>query len=180
MTDLNAIIPVTDSFDLTPAEQNVVNTQHLARHMEGCFVLMGRLLKTNRDNAYWSLAGYETWKDYVEQVGIGSPNTASRLIQIYSVVEDKILTEAEVQAIGVTKMKMLLPTIKDGQVDPGLLDIATHGPISDLATALGRPPKDKNRAFKIICPRCGVEIPGAKYVEKTDGQTDTGKGGQPL
>jgi len=50
-------LQITESIKLTTAEQNTVDTQHLARHVKGCFVAMGGLLKENQLNVYWAESG---------------------------------------------------------------------------------------------------------------------------
>jgi len=173
MTD---IIPVSDTIELTIAESNVVDTMQLARHVKKCFVRMGELLKANKDNAYWSQSGYENWRDYVEQLGIGGQATASRLIAVYELCAGAILSEDEVYEIGLEKMKLLLPLAKKGMLTPEIISLAKSSPKRDLMAQLGLRIPHNDSKHSVTCSRCGAEITGAAWIKK-DGHTAEDKTG---
>jgi len=163
---MSDLIPVTQSIQLTPAEQNVVDTQHMARHVKGCFVALGGLLKLNKDNAWWSQAGFEAWRDYVEQLGIGDYTMATRLIKVYEIVTSQYISEEDVHEIGMTKMFLLLPMAKQGKLPLEIIDLAKNCTNRDLREKLGLKVTRNDGAHSVTCSRCGAEITGAKWVEK--------------
>lgn len=152
---------------LSPAEKNVVDTQALSKHLKGCFVALGGLLKANRDNAYWSTTGYENWNDYVEQLGIGTESHARRLIQIHDCVTSRILTEEDVYEIGISKTMLLLPLAERNNLNDEVLDIARNGTVRDLKQLLGHKVQENDSKYSVVCNRCGNTIYGAKYVRHT-------------
>jgi hypothetical protein len=161
------MIPVSESIQLTDAEKNVVDTQHLVKHMKGCFIVIGGLLEANKKAAYWSVAGFESWRDYVEQLGIGSYANAMRLIQIYRVVSVRILSEEDVYEIGMAKTMMLLPLAENGNLTQDIISLAKNGTARDLRQQLGHKVTENDGRHSVTCSRCGEVIYGAKYVGHT-------------
>lgn len=151
---------------LSPAEKNVVDTQALSKHLKGCFVALGGLLKANRDNAYWSMTGYENWKDYVEQLGIGSYANAMRLIQIYQFVSARMFSEEDVYEIGMAKVMLLLPLAANGNINEEVINLAKNGTARELREQLGLKVPHNDSKHSVICSHCGAEVIGAAWVKK--------------
>jgi len=162
------MIPVSDSIQLTDAEKNTVDTQHLARHVKACFVRLGGLLHANKEHAYWSLSGFETWRDYVEQLGIGGQSTASRLIAVYKLCAGAQISEEDVLEIGLEKMKLLLPLANKGGLTADVIHLAKASPKRDLMIFLGLKVPHNGSNHSVTCSRCGCEILGARWVKKDE------------
>lgn len=169
-------IPVSDTIQLTDAEKNVVTTQTLARDIKGAFVMLGGLLKANKEYAYWSQSGYETWRDYIEQLGIGSYANAMRLIQIYKFVSVRMLSEADVYEIGMAKTMMLLPLAENGNLTEEVISLAKNGTARELRQQLGLKVPHNDSKHSVVCSRCGAEVIGAEWIKK-DGHTTEDKTG---
>jgi hypothetical protein len=152
--------------DLTPAEQNVVATIELGKSIQTSFLALGGLLKINHDNAYWSVTGYGTWKDYLEQLGIGSYSQAMRMIQVYEIVSARILSAEDVKEIGLTKTMLLLPLAAEGNLTEDLILLARNGTARELRQELGHKVPHNNPKHSVICSRCGYEVLGARWVKE--------------
>lgn len=159
-------IAVSTSIPLTPAESNTVDTQHLARHVKACFVRLGGLLKANKENAWWSQSGFETWRDYVEQLGIGGQSTASRLIAVYKLCAGAQISEKDVLEIGLEKMKLLLPLANKGGLTADVIELAKASPKRDLMEFLGLKVPHNDSNHSVTCSRCGEILYGCKYISK--------------
>lgn len=157
--------------ELLPAEKNVMDTQKLVSHVKTCFVHIGGLLKENKEKAYWSQAGFENWRDYVEQLGIGEYSMATRLIKVHEIVTSQLISEADVYEIGMAKMALLLPLARDGAIDSEVVELAKNCTNRELREKLGHKVVKNDEKERIHCPHCGSEILGCKYVRKDESKT---------
>ena len=138
------------------AQENETQTRDLCRALKLNFIEIGRLLNQNYENSLWSLNQWGSFRDYVESLGIGSYSWVTRLMSIASLVDMNVISEPEALEIGVGKMALLIPRLREG--DLSLIDIAKDCPVSDLKQELGHkdciPPDQET----IRCPRCGAEF----------------------
>jgi hypothetical protein len=126
---------------------------------------MGGLLKINHDNAYWSITGYGTWKDYLEQLGM-SYSQAMRMIQVYEIVSARILSAEDVKEIGSTKTALLLPLATEGNLTEDIILLAKNCTARELRQELGHKVPHNNPKYSVICSRCGNEVLGARWVKE--------------
>jgi len=144
---------------LSPAEQNELKILELIKYVKVNFLTIGNLLLENYDKAYWSLNGHESFKSYIEMLGVGSYSWVTRLIDIARIVSHNILTENEVLEIGVGKVSLMLPSLKDGGVDTDIIELAKSCPYHDLRLKLGGITDDNDMSDEwLLCPRCGERI----------------------
>ena len=151
------IIPTKDN-ELTLAEKNELKLIQLIKHVKVDFIEIGSLLLENSNKAYWSMNGHESFKSYIEMLGIGSYSWATRLMAIAAVVSHNILTEDEVLEIGVGKMALLLPRLKEGKVDIDTIELSKSCSTYDLRVVLGKATDGELSEEWLLCPRCGVHI----------------------
>ncbi len=169
MTENTEIIQAPE---LLPAEKNVMDTQKLVTHMKSCFVHIGGLLKENKDKAYWSQAGFENWRDYVEQLGIGEYSMATRLIKVYEIVTSQLISEADVYEIGMAKMALLLPLARDGAIDGEVVELAKNCTNRELREKLGHKVVKNDEKESVVCSHCGAVVTGAKWVRKNESKIE--------
>jgi len=129
----------------------------LIKHVKVNFIEIGRLLAENYDKAYWS-QNHDSFKDFIEILGLGSYSWVTRLMDISRIVSHNILTEDEVLEIGVGKTCLLLPLLKDGGVDSDTIELAKACTTHDLRVKLGKATDDELSEEYLLCPRCGNKI----------------------
>jgi len=144
---------------LTRAEENTLTIQSLCKDIYHNFLELGGLLAENQDYDYWSQCGYESFRDFVEQLGVGSYSWATRLIGISRVVASQLLAEAEIMEIGVSKACLLLPHIKNGGLPEDIKLLARDCTFTDLRKELGHKiPMPEDSHYYVPCPRCGQDV----------------------
>ena len=141
---------------LTKAETNIRNTQLLVRNIHDSFLDLGWLLIENEQAAYWSQCAYESFTDFIGQLGI-SYSFATRLMGIARVVTSQLLSKEEVIEMGVSKACLLLPRLRDG-IDDETKAIAISAPYQELRRHLGHKVKDVETSEYLLCPRCAFRI----------------------
>lgn len=141
----------------TQAESNTLLIQQLIRDAKLDFLKMGRALIVNQENAYWSSVGYESFKSFIEELGIGDYTWVTRLMNITRLVGSQ-LTEQDVLEIGVSKCALLLPAHKKGELTEEIIELAKDAPFSELRAELTGKEYEPTEHF-LICPRCGAEVP---------------------
>ncbi len=145
-----------------PAMENLSHIDTLVREVKVNTIGLGILLYENRQNLYFQQAGYPTFKDYCESLGLASYSQMVRLANmIQTATEKQIPTETLIE-IGITKMTML-HAVKN--ITPEMIAIARTGTETDLKAMLGRPGREHTED-SIDCPQCGNSIRGAKWVQK--------------
>jgi len=149
---------------LLPGEQNELHTRQLIRETHWNFLAIGKLLKENRDNAWWSTCGHAKFSDYVESLGI-SRSVGYSMIAAYEVLSLGHLTEDEILEIGIAKMNLLIGAGKANDADT--VELAKVCPVRDLKEHLGHKLLTNDPNHSIICPHCGVAIEGAKWARLT-------------
>lgn len=162
------------------ALQTKLHIEQLALKAQVTFLKMGQLLYDARENADWSILKYESFKEYVEDMDLPTTSSyswVSRLIGIYQyLVVGMGLSQKELSLIGVAKLSRLLPLAKEGKLTTEIIEKAKELSDIDLREELGHSVGDsRDTDTSVICPRCGYEIRGAKWVNKKDDE-----GAQPL
>lgn len=151
---------------LSDGEVNCLAIYQTVREAKSNFLTLGLLLKENRDKAYWSsVAKCESFRDFCEMLGIGSYSWITRLIDIAEIVSAQLLTQTEIEEIGVTKAALLLPLVKREKLTDDILAVAKSGTTKDLRQMLYT--KDETPQYDgfIICPRCAFQINYIKGME---------------
>jgi hypothetical protein len=147
---------------LTPAEDNELTILNLVKNIKVNFLEVGALLVENYNQAYWSMNRHESFRNFVEQLGIGSYSWCTRLMRIAEVVATQLLTEDEVLEIGVAKTCLLLPMFAKSAVDVDTIELAKNCPYHDLRIMLGQAKEEETEEVRIgdvTCPRCGASFP---------------------
>jgi hypothetical protein len=143
---------------LSRAEENCLAIAGLVKRLHYDFLELGGLLLENQAQAFWSASGAESFKDFVQQLGI-SYDWATRLMGVAQAVVDNVFTKEEVVEIGVAKACLLLPHIRQGKLTEDMKLLARDASWNDLRKELGHnliDPKDLSEY--LLCPRCGAEI----------------------
>jgi len=138
----------------TVAQVNELRIRELVKSAKLNFLEIGRLLNENLERAYWS-ENHESFKEFVESLGVGSYSWVTRLMDIANVVALHWLTEDEVLEIGVAKTCLLIPGIKKGKVDIDTVELAKVCPYRDLRIHLGQVEDGEMPEEYLECPRCG-------------------------
>jgi len=127
---------------------------------------IGRLLWEGYKAGDWSVLRYESFKAYIEELELPfSYSWTTQLMRIYGeLIEGKGLAPAVVEEIGVTKAAMLLPAARHGKLTEELIEAAKMAPANELAEDLGYHRPQRDEQYSIDCPRCGVQITGARFV----------------
>ena len=139
------------------AQRNEIETRTLVANTQINFLRIGMLLMVNQDKALWSVVGHESFKDYIETLGIGSYSWVTRLVDMARVVATQQLSKEQVLEIGVSKMALLLPRLKSKTLEADMIELAKHCPVSDLREELGM--KSGQSGSDCICNRCGNSRP---------------------
>ncbi len=142
---------------LTAAEKNELDIVACCKDLHDNFLQLGGLLVENYEKAYWSANRHESFKDFVQMLGIGY-SWATRLMGISRIVAQQLLTREEVREIGVAKATLLLPTVKDGKLNEDIKLLARDCTFNDLRRALGHNIKNEDIGEYLICTRCGADV----------------------
>lgn len=143
---------------LTKGEENVLTIQGLVRDIALNYLELGGLLVENQEGAYWGASGSESFKDFIQQLGI-SYDWATRMMGLARVVAQQLLTKEEVLEMGVAKACLLLPCVKKGELNEDVKSLALVCTWNDLRKELGHNiPDPKDCEEYILCPRCGSDI----------------------
>lgn len=102
------------------------------KQIEDSYVHMAQLLLEAYENAYFIRWGFERFEDYVnEELGLHY-RKANYLVGIAKVVKDMKLSWADVEGVGWTKMKTLIPILKEQGSVGDWLEIATQYTVREL------------------------------------------------
>ena len=143
--------------ELTEAERIELLIVHCCTNIRETFLELGGLLADYQDRALWS-EHHESFKDFIEMLGIGSYSWVTRLIDISRIVSQQLLTKEEVLQIGVAKACLLLPAVKKGTLSEDIKLLARDCTFTDLRIALGHNVPDEDSEEYIICTRCGADV----------------------
>ena len=151
--------------DLTEAERNESLIRELCKDMKLHFLELGILLAHNQDFALWS-EHWDSFKDFIETLGIGEYSWVTRLIRLGRVVAQQLLTREEIYEMGVSKGSLLLPLVEKGKLDEETKSLALVSTFKDLREHLGQNVGHTETGEYLLCPRCGVEIDVLKGMVK--------------
>ena len=146
---------------LLPGEKNELHTRQLVRETHRNFLTIGKLLKENQDNAYWSLTGHGSFSEYIESLGISKSAGYSMIASFQSI---GLLSEETILEIGIAKMGLLISANRIEDADT--VALAKVSPVRDLKEHLGHRITMNDQTKTIICPHCGKKIIGAQWVRK--------------
>jgi hypothetical protein len=143
---------------LSKAEENCLTIAGLVKRLHYDFLELGGLLLENQEKAFWGVAGAESFKSFVQQLGI-SYDWATRLMGVAKTVAENVFTKEQVVEIGVAKVCLLLPHIKNGELSEKIKLLARDCSFNDLRKELGHNLTDPvDLGEWLLCPRCGIEI----------------------
>ena len=143
------------------AWENRVHIMQLAQSAQSTFLKMGSLMYKAREDADWTILSYESFKEYIEDLGLPMQNSyswATRLIGIYEYLAVKMnIPEKILIEIGVAKLTRLLPLARDGALTMDMLEQAKILSDLDLRAMLGHDVEGGGEAKPdyVVCPRCG-------------------------
>ena len=150
------------------AHQTKLHIQQIAREAGVSFLKIGALLYKAQEDADWSILGYESFREYVEDLELpvqSSWSWATRLIGITKYLDiERGLNEQELLEIGVAKCTRLLPVARRGELTDELVEDAKVLSDADLQVKLGGKVREHLGERWIVCNRCGAIITGAKWV----------------
>ena len=143
---------------LSKAEENCLRITGLVKKLHYDFLELGGLLLENRIQGYWGVSGAESYKGFIQQLGL-SYDWATRLVDIMETLVGNFLTKDEVVQIGVAKACLLLPCAKKGQLSEEIKLLAENCTWNDLRLELGHHlVEQKDGDVYMLCTRCGGEI----------------------
>ena len=142
---------------LTEAERNEGLIRDLCGDIKLHFLELGMLLAFNQDRGLWS-EHHETFKDFIETLGIGDYSWVTRLVRMGRVVASQLLSKDELLEIGVSKTALLLPRIEKGELDEETKLLALVSTFQGLREHLGHTLHGEDGDEFLLCPRCGVDI----------------------
>jgi hypothetical protein len=142
---------------LTKAEENCAAIGGLVKRLQYDFLELGGLLLENRDKAHWRAAGAESFKDFIQDLGI-SYDWSTRLIGLAEVVAQQLLTTEDLVSIGVAKACLLLPHAKNGTLTEDQKLLAQNCTWNDLRKELGHNLTEKEIEEYVVCSHCGFEM----------------------
>ncbi len=107
----------TNSLELTP-EEKVNNILKLKKALEENFLTLGQLLSELKRTQIFKRKGFKTYKEFVESEFNFSNSFASKLISTYQLYIRELDLDAEnVEEIGLDKLNILKPIVKDCELD---------------------------------------------------------------
>ena len=143
----------------------------LARMAELCFIDMGRLLKQVQDEALWGVYKYETFQQYCDNLELPQKQPYKWVLGVVSIwevlVEQNGIDKERLAKIGIAKCLRLVPLARKGEMTEDHLALAEMSDTTDrvLRDNVGH---SGDQDSSINCPRCGVQIMGAKWVKPED------------
>ena len=127
---------MVETLRLTRAEENCSAIAHLVKDLARYSVELGGLLVENQENAFWGTTGHASFKDYVQELGI-SYDWATRMMGLARVVAQQLLTQSEIDEMGVANAVLLLPLASKGELSDEIKTQARDSTWTDLRKALG-------------------------------------------
>ena len=122
----------------------------------------------------WIALEIGSFQEYVDELHLPVENSYSwvtRLIAIHRDIKLKSkVDDIALQNIGVSKLTRLLPEARKGELTPERINQALTLSDKDLRVELGQKMYEPEQC-SIVCPECGRQIWGAKFVNKKKGLT---------
>lgn len=148
-----------------PAEDNCLKIKQLALLGKRSYLLLGDALIDNKNNAYWTAEKVDTFRDFIEMLGVASYSWVTRLIGIAQLIRDVALSEAEVLEIGISKCALLLPSARKGELTEEMIEVAKGIPYSELRAELKGETETTEQEDEVCCPRCGEKLHGLRWIK---------------
>jgi len=143
---------------VTKGQENCLLIASMVRNIALNYLELGGLLVENQENGYWGDSGHESFKDFIQDLGI-SYDWATRMMGLARVVTQQLFTKEEILDIGVSKACLLLPHVKKGKLDEETRLLARDCTFTDLRKQLGHNIKGIEDCEEyVLCRRCGSEI----------------------
>ncbi|HPR18802.1 MAG TPA: hypothetical protein PLD62_11215 [Candidatus Cloacimonadota bacterium] len=96
------------------AEEKIVAVNNLKKNLEDNFVSLGQLLSEIKRTKLYKFKGYKNFQEFVEKEFNLSNTFANRLIGTYELfIEELDVDETSVKNIGLDKLNMIKPLVKD-------------------------------------------------------------------
>ena len=149
---------MTDLPAYNEAETNCMAIEALTKEIFVSFVKLGVLLMQNQDKAFYSAAGFSGFKEYTEAVGLTDWTMVTRLVNIGRVVTSQQISFGDASEIGYSKMCLLLPKFRKGEVSQDLIQLAKVAPNRDLRLELGHKISEETFEEYVTCTRCGYDV----------------------
>ncbi|RLC50249.1 MAG: hypothetical protein DRI23_07500 [Candidatus Cloacimonadota bacterium] len=100
------------------AEEKIQAVNNLKKSLEDNFVTLGQLLSEIKRTKLFKFKGFKTFKEFVEKEFNLSSTFAARLIGTYELfIEELDIDEASVKDIGLDKLNMIKPMLKDSSYE---------------------------------------------------------------
>jgi hypothetical protein len=116
-----------------------------AMQIDESYQELAQLLHETYDNGYYLRWGFENFKEYcIDEVGV-QYRKARYLVGIAQVIKDLNIKWSEVEGVGWTKMRTLIPMLKEDGVVGDWLEIAKQYTVKDLEKLV----KDHKLGFDI-------------------------------
>ena len=127
---------VPDDFkgkDLGPRAESVrEEIKEECERIEESYIVLAQLLHESVENGYFVRWGYSTFDEYVnEELGI-SYRKAAYLVQIANVVKNLKIDWHDIEGIGWTRMRTIVPALKQDGVVGDWLELAGELSVKDL------------------------------------------------
>jgi len=134
------------------AHHNYEQTLQCRHNLQANFLVLGRLLKDNRDGSLWKFLGHDSFESYLGTPELGfKRSTAYGLIRLVELYIDKLNVPAErLVSIGTAKLQKVAGVVERNVSD--WLDKAEHYSKSDLDVELGRGPDINKSSPKSFSP----------------------------
>ena len=122
------------------AHKNYEQTVACRANLQANFLVLGRLLKENRDSSLYKFLGHDTFEEYLGAPELGfKRSTAYNLIKLIELYSVKLgVPDNRLVAVGTTKLGKIAGVV-ESDVD-GWLDKAEHLSKSSLDDEIGRGP----------------------------------------
>lgn len=112
MTEENKMMMTT-----TPQEKFDALT-NVKKILEENFVTFGQILYEIKRSKAFKIKGYKTFKDFIEQEYNMSSAFASKMLSVYEIfIEELDIDEMSVKEIGLDKLSMIKPFVKDSSYE---------------------------------------------------------------
>jgi hypothetical protein len=122
------------------AHENYEATIQARANIQGNFLVLGQLLKSNRDDSLWKFLDHDSFESYLGSPEFGfKRSTAYKLIALVELYIDKLNVPANrLVAVGTSKLDKIAKVV-ESDVE-GWLSKAEHLSVSSISEELGRGP----------------------------------------
>jgi len=138
---------------ISEAELNMQRTVSLIVSVKDHLFNLGVLLYQNCAIKMYEKLGFDSFKDYTDELKMLSYEKMCRWKQVGEAYSREWLKEDDIMRIDETNLFALIPVLfKTKSAQPGLVELAKYAPTRDFREHLGHSVTLKD---EIICPNCG-------------------------